>query len=364
MSLRTRLLLGYGYLVLLILITAASAAVGFFELSKGIGDVVDNNFRSVTAATEMLGALERQDSATLRALVDPDQTTASRDTLSAADSAFDAAFVKASTNATIAGEKKLLVHIHSTYADFRQARDHLVGTMPQRPLAAYNRDVYGKFRHVRGQVFALLDLNQAAIVAADRRARHTAVQNGVWLGILVTLALLSLIFLSRALQRHFLARLGHFREVSEAIAEGESRRRLKPGGDDELGLIARHFNTAIDTQKHLRTEAQGQLNQQRQLLIGALAQRDEPVALLGLDASVIASTLDGDAALAMEAHRGWVHEEGRAVLKAYESGEQAPRREIELGEGKALVFELLLAQKSRPVGWLVRVVSIEVDTHA
>lgn len=363
MSLRTRLLLGYGYLVLLILITAASAAVGFFELSKGIGGVVDNNFRSVTAASEMLGALERQDGATLRALVDPKRTSASRSTLGEADDAFDAAYTKATKSATLDGETKRLAAIHASYADYQHARTQLVGTLPQRPLLEYNRDVYGKFKGVRAQVFRLLDLNQQAIIAADRRARRTSVQNGVWLGILVTLSLLSLVFLSRALQRHFLSRLAHFREVSEAIAEGESRRRLKPGGDDELGLIAEHFNAAIDTQKHLRAEAQGQLNQQRQLLIGALTQRDEPVALVGLDGVVVASTLAGEATLALEAHRGWVGDEGREVLKAYESGMAAPRHDLELGEGKVLVFELLVAQKSRPVGWLVRVASSEVDTH-
>lgn len=359
MSLRTRLLLGYGYLVLLILLTAGGAAVGFFELSKGIGKVVENNFQSVTASTEMLGALERQDSATLRALVDPNQSQESKTKLAEADKAFAEAFDKARSNATIEGEKDVLADIDSTYKHFHTARDELVGTRPDRPLVAYNQRVYRKFRDVRAQVFELLDLNQEAIIAADREARQTAVQNGVWLGILVTIALLSLIFLSRALQRHFLARLGHFREVSEAIAEGESQRRLKAGSDDELGSIARHFNSAIDTQKQLRAEAQGRLNQQRQLLIGALAQRDEAVGLLGLDGTIVASTMEGEAGYALEAHRNWVEKEGRELLRAFESGDEPPHAQLELGADMILEFQLLVAQGRRPVGWLTRVVEAE-----
>jgi hypothetical protein len=357
MSLRTRLLLGYGYLVLLILLTAGGAAVGVFQLSKGISDVVENNFFSINATSRMLGSLGRQDNATLRALLDAEHRRLSLQNLAEADAAFDAAYEKAAGNATIAGESRLIDEIESAYLEYREARDALIAARPAEPVEAYNLRVYEQSRQVRSRIFELLDLNQQAIAAADKRARRIAARNGVWLGVVVTLALISLIGLSRALRRHFLSRLAEFEEVSEALAEGEVQRRFKPGADDELGALARRFNSVLDAQEQLQVAARGRLNQQRQLLVGALAQRDEGVGLLGLDGMLIASTLEGDAELGLQAHRGWVREGGRELVQNYKTGARPPTHVLEYKPDCALIFELLVAQRRRPVGWMVRMTS-------
>jgi|GEM_PF-1231370 len=354
MSLRTRLLLGYSYLVLLILLTATWAGVAVFELSNGIGDVVRNNFHSVRAASEMLGALNLQNNATLQAMVDPASRELSQQNLAKARDAFDAAFAQAAGNATVQGESARIAQIKQAYAGYEASRQRLLTSQPDQPFEAYDQHIIEHSSVLRGHIFDLLNLNQDTIAQADARARRTATQNGIGLGIVVTLALLSLVALSRALQRHILLRLADFKEISEALAAGQVNRRYNASGDDELAILARNLNSGIDAQKQLRAAAQGRLSQQRQLLLGALAQRKEGVALLGLDGLLAASTLKGAAKHALEAHRNWVSTSGRTWVRDYQSGDTPPTHRIECTHECTLIFELLIAQKSRPVGWLVR----------
>ena len=70
MRIRTRILVGYGYLVGLLVLGAASAAIGFQQLGAAIDRVLAENIDSVRASIAMLESLERQDSATLRLLIE------------------------------------------------------------------------------------------------------------------------------------------------------------------------------------------------------------------------------------------------------------------------------------------------------
>ncbi len=351
MSLRLRLLLGYGYLVLLILLAAGGSAVGFFDLSRGIDRILDENVRSQGSAIEMLGAIERQDSATLAALVRGSADEELRAEFDRADASFDQALDAARANVTVEGEAELIERIDRDYDSYIELREELIAQPPPSPLAVYNRQIHPRFDEVRTSVIELIELNRDAIAEADRQARQAALQNGIWLGVLVTIALLSLVLMSRALKEQLLSRLTYINHVIGAIAAGDTRRRLQVRSDDELGTIARHFNTAIDTQDELRAEAQGRLNEQRQLLLGVIDHCSEPVALLGLDASIIASTMDEDTLDTLAMHSDWVHEDGRALLRDFDPGDEPPEASVPIEGGEAH-FRLMVAEGVRPVGWL------------
>lgn len=352
MSLRARLLLGYGYLVLLLVLTAGGAAVGFFELSKGIGVVVENNFRSVNAASQMLGALGRQNNATLRILVHPAADAAAREDLARADDDFLQAFELAAGNATASGEAEQIAQVSQSWQGYRGAREAFLSAQHAQPVDAYAEHVFPQERVLRAELFQLLRLNQEAIAAAEEEARWTAGQSGVGLGLVVALAIGSLIGLSRALQTHVLSRLADFQGVSEAIAAGNLRRRLRPGQDDELGLLARRFNQAVDAQEHLRLVAQGRLAEQRQLLLGMLARDDAHAALIALDGALVASTMGDDAQTILHDHLAWVSRDGSVLRREFRPGHPHPTHQVEVAGSGTLSFALLVANQTRPVGWL------------
>jgi hypothetical protein len=142
MKLRTRILLGYWYLVGLLIVGAAGAALSFLSLGRSIGIVLEENFDSVRASMAMLDALERQDSALLSKLLGDPEATA---TLDASERAFVKAVAAARANITIAGEVEVLDRIEDGHAKFLAARDRLLGGTWERPLVAYQAETLPLF---------------------------------------------------------------------------------------------------------------------------------------------------------------------------------------------------------------------------
>jgi HAMP domain-containing protein len=352
MTLRLRLLLGYGYLVFLLLVTAFSAVLGFLELSEGIERVLAENVRSMRAITDMIEALERQDSATLTALLDPDTGEAD---LSQHETDFLRALERAEQNITEEEEALVLGRLREDFSAYREARDALMGERPQRPLRAYNERVFPAFTRVKRDVLRLLDINHEAMIGADRRARQTALRSGAWLGFLVMVALLSLVVLSRVLQERILGRLLDLRRITGAIAAGDTKRRLPEGGGDELATVARYFNETLDRQAAISAQMRGLLGLERQLSLALVHHLGPEHLVLALDGQTLVESLaPGHGACRKEVAQ-WVAEEGQRRLRESPPDEQPVRTEIRTAQG-LVELELLRVAGRRPVAWIGRLI--------
>lgn len=342
MTLRVRLLLGYGYLVALLLLGAGSAMLGFLYLSVGIEVVLEENFHSIEAAMAMIDSLERQDSATLAALIEGRPLVAG---VEDHEEAFQQALAAAAENVTEEEEPEAIDRIRGSFAAYRSARDRLLSAQLARPLAAYEREVFPRFAEVKAAVVDLLAINQSAMFEADRRARQRAIQTGVWLGFLVTVALVSLVFLSRAMQRHVLLRVERLVSGMAAITAGH--RRLREEGSDELTRIAHQVNRLLDQYDELRGHSQGRLSQERRLVQGLVGGHGPGAALFSLAGDLMAGEASGEGVEDEVAE--WIRGEGRERAEAGE-----PITATVEAQGRSWRIELLLAPGARPAGWLVR----------
>lgn len=347
MTLRVRILVGYGSLVALLLLAAGSAMLGFFYLSAGIDALLEKNFTSIRAAMEMIESLERQDSITLAALVDAEADTVGLEPL---ESSFLTALARCEGNVTEEEEPAILAAIGDTFAAYRQDRDEILASPPERPLAAYDSQVFPRFTQVKAEVVRLLAVNQQAMYRADHQAKQSAVQNGAWLGFLVALALVALVVLSRALQRDVLSRLEDLRHGLKRVA-AEPQRRLRDEGRDELSAIARHVNTLLEQQEQAEARFQGRLSCERRLLLGLMAAWEESAELYDLSGQLIAG--DDVPRARHRAIGAWIADTGKEQL-ADDDGE-ALRTVItiedEREEEKKVELRLLRAS-GRPGGWL------------
>jgi hypothetical protein len=91
MTLRTRILLGYGYLIGLLLLSVSVAAINSQRVAGTAKQILDRNIQSLGQAIEMLEQLERQDSETLLGLLQPATGTGLED----AEHAFEVALAAA-----------------------------------------------------------------------------------------------------------------------------------------------------------------------------------------------------------------------------------------------------------------------------
>ncbi|HOX42872.1 MAG TPA: methyl-accepting chemotaxis protein [Myxococcota bacterium] len=353
MTLRTRLLLGYGYLVALLMVSAVSSAVAFQGLGQGIEKMLDQNYASVDAAQIMLEALERQDTATLQLLLDP---AGSRDGLAAADEAFGKGLSRARKNITEPGEAEVVARLEAAHVAYLPSRSALLAAPGAQALASYRASTAPRLREVQAQARALRELNEAAMRRADQDTRGRAVRGSAWLGLVVLLAVGSMAWLTRKLQRDFLARLGHMGGFAQAIAGGERRRRLPVGEPDELGLVARLLNETLDGRDRLQGELEGRLNLHRDLVLGLVRALGAGAVLCGEDGELLAAGSPAPAAEWLAAVQLWLQGPGRVQLRAAETGE-GPREVVAAlpaGPGQGARAELLCTAAGRAVGWLVR----------
>jgi len=353
MTLRVRLLLGYGYLVALLLLAAGSAMLGFLHLSESVDVVLEENYATIRASMRMLEALERQDSATLAALL---EGGAAADELAGYEESFLDALAEAESNVTEEGEGPVLTALRGDFERYRTSRQQLIDESPAAPLRAYNDRVFPAFVTVKRNVLELLDVNQRAMIDADREAKRAAVQNGAWLGALVAVALLSLVVLSRALQRRLLARLELLLGGMAGIGGGDFRRRLRIEGDDELAQIADEYNRLLEQLQSREARYQGRLGEERRAVLGLVERLGEGAALYSLSGQLLAQAGDGEGMPAPEVAQ-WIEDEGRRRLSELTEDEAlAARVETDGADEAAAAYrvELLRAAGGRKVGWLVR----------
>lgn len=354
MSLRLRLLLGYGYLVALLLVSTGSAMLGFLHLSETVDVILEENVGSIRSAMEMVEALERQDSMTLAGLI---EGRVELPEMERHEESFLAALTAAEGNVTEGPEVSVLARVRGDYETYREARDELLAAQPERPLRAYNSRVFPAFSRVKADVLELLDVNHRAMIEADQETRESAVRNGSWLGMLVAVALVSLVLLSRALQRHVLVPLARLRDGMSDIAGGDLGRRLNDREGGELGTIAGHFNTLLDRLQRIEARLQGRMRHERQVVLALAGRLGEEVGVYDLAGRRLVGRgglgRDLGPILPPEALK-WIEERGVEEPGAEQPGEgETGPAELEV-EGRLLTIELLSAPPGRPVGWLLR----------
>ncbi len=330
MDLRTRILVGYAYLVSLIVVSAVASALGFHHLGSRLSEVLDENFASVRFSMEMVESLERQDSALLATLLGDENANRA---ISASDTAFVTALDKARANVTVPRESDVIGEVSRTYGAYRGARDRLLARSHDHPLAAYNDEAFPRFVEVKRSVVELLEVNHQAMVEADDAARAAARRRAAGHGLVVVLALLSFVWMSRALRRDVLVRLENLKAVAQSMAAGNLDRRADATRADELGLLAEQLNALLDRQVELRGRMGARIAGSRDLILGLLAARGASCVLFAPDGRIVGATVS-EAEIAP----------ARSALESFRSGGILDRSRFEVTD---------LHAGSRSVGWLV-----------
>lgn len=361
MTLRTRLLLGYGYLIALLLLSVGTAAFNSQRVARNVQVVVQNNLVSLSAAVAMLDQIERQDSATLVGLMQRSEPTE----MTAAEEDFEKALVQARSAAMTDDDIAMLKNLQENYEVYRKARDELLRSIPEEPYAAYHESVFRVFEELKRDVNQYLEAKKTALGDANIEASQSAIEAAVLLGVLVTVALLSLGPLSRSLQRDVLGRLSEVGSVTEAIASGDRRRRVRDFYQDELGQVARQLNAALDRQQELESQMQGRLLEQRRVLVGLMKQWPMPAALIGIDGELVASTLSEDDEAELDRLTPRVRMAAKVLMTRRFVRAEELSADIKASDGVRVVQMRALASGDNQIaGWLASFVDPRVGVLA
>ncbi|MBL1214594.1 MAG: hypothetical protein HND52_14650 [Ignavibacteriae bacterium] len=116
MGLRIKIISGFIILALMLTIAGVWTILELNSAGTSVGNILDENYKSIKAAKLMRESIERQDSGMLMLLLD--HSPNSKDILVKADKVFLEAFMRAENNITIEGEQEFLNKIQIAYNNF------------------------------------------------------------------------------------------------------------------------------------------------------------------------------------------------------------------------------------------------------
>jgi len=243
MTLRRKILLGYGITLALMGVVLVWALFNLVHLGQAGNAILRENYASILSAENMIEAIERQDSATLLVMLGYQDEGLRQ--FRENENSFLQWLARARDNITVRGEADVLESIDAGYSAYLVAFSELCARRAEDSSKAgpfYHETVLPGFKHVRDAAIRLRQLNQDTMFATSRRAErvaHTAFYSTVSVagGAIVVGLLFGLLLSSRIVRP-----IRQMMSATEALAEGDYDVRVPVGGSDELGRLARSFN--------------------------------------------------------------------------------------------------------------------------
>ncbi|SKA08070.1 sensor histidine kinase [Selenihalanaerobacter shriftii] len=242
-TLKAKILAGYLILILIITGVAFWSINNFLGLSNAINDIMVENYRSVIAAENMIGSLERQDSAELLYLFGKEEKGLKLFRNNEKD--FLKWFSRAEDNITIEEEREILDKIDKEFTKYLQNFNQLRDRSRQNQNLA--KDFYlsqgmPQFNQIKKICERLLDVNQNAMVTAQERANNNAkdaVYSTALVSILaIVLALVFGIYISNLIIKP----TKKLTETVEKVGQGDLNQEIEVKSNDEIGELATEFN--------------------------------------------------------------------------------------------------------------------------
>jgi two-component system, NtrC family, sensor histidine kinase KinB len=243
-SLRAKLLWALAPLALVLIALGTISVRGMTSLGEGAELILKDNYRSVLAAQRMKDALERIDRGQAETRL------------------FDDELLAQEQNITEPGEAEATRELRAAWESYKKS--------PR--SGAYDR--------VRAAADKVLLLNQDAMVLKSERARRAA-QHTTALMIVATLtAFLIGLAASGALTARLLRPLGVLAQAVRRLGGGDLQARAQVTAADEIGSLARDFNTMADRLSEYRRSSLGDLIQAQQASQATIDSLPDPILVM------------------------------------------------------------------------------------
>jgi NtrC-family two-component system sensor histidine kinase KinB len=250
-TLRTKILLGYGASLIIVAVILALAIVLLLRLGRASDAILQENYRSILAAENMINDIERQDSGVLLILLNFQEMGLQE--FRENEVSFLQWLGRAKDNITIPGEKEVVESIEQNYTHYLQEvsqlrlvneRDHSQGVM------VYHDKVLPRFRTIRDTCLKLQSMNHETMYAASNRARLLAAQAIPLISLIGAAAIIVGISFSLFLSRLISRPITELNNAVSHLAQGDYGVQVPVRGSGELALLAEAFNAMAEKLKH------------------------------------------------------------------------------------------------------------------
>jgi two-component system, NtrC family, sensor histidine kinase KinB len=259
LGIRQKLSLGFGGLLIIILIIGVQSIIQLSRLGESIDVILRENYRSVIACQEMKETLERMDSGILFTLLGYSQERT--DFIRQNESLFEMALRTELSNITLPGEGEKAYHVQKLFEKYRKVLR--AAEDPKAPVAerqqVYMTQLFPLFQEIKTTAGQILDMNQQNMSDANDRARGKAASSRNYMYVLLVaggvLAAGFVVFTGKWILRpiHRLIR------SAEEIKNGNLDLVVPVESKDEVGRLSESFNAMAEGLREIRRSDQARL---------------------------------------------------------------------------------------------------------
>ncbi|MDG4560181.1 MAG: ATP-binding protein [Candidatus Competibacter sp.] len=281
MSLRRYLLVGYGIVLAIVLVGFSIIVAGVVALGGTPKRIVDQHYASILAADRMSQAVQAQQNAILRTLLNANYDAAND--LEQAHREFDTWLERVRDNLALMEDVGTVVEIDKRYALLQAL---IANRARWARLYPWEAGVVDAFQNVIRACQHLGETNFNAMVEVSRSA-HERVQFTVWAAAAVVVVILLIgVWVSLSLARRLSEPLEQMVEGASRIAGGDYQVAIREPAIREATQLSRQFNAMAAALRRFRAmDLERVLNEQRQSE-AVLQSIDDGLVIFGHDARI------------------------------------------------------------------------------
>jgi NtrC-family two-component system sensor histidine kinase KinB len=289
-GLRQKISLGFGGLLLIILIIGGQSIVQFRELGQSIDVILRENYRSVAACQEMKEAIERMDSGILFVLLGHDRE--GRKLIRANEERFGKALQVELNNITLPGEGEKAAVLKGLFARYQEALNGVLGPAASKEirLGRFFTEVQPLFEQTKATADDILRMNQGNMNEANEKARKQAAFARQEMYLLLLFGFLVAVAFMFFTGRWILRPINRLIRSAEEIRGGNLDLVVPVDSRDEIGRLSEAFDDMAASLRQFRRSDQAKLVRSQQATQETLDTLSEAVAIVDLEGKVELST--------------------------------------------------------------------------
>lgn len=290
MSLRQKLALGFGGLLVIIAAIGIHNITRITALGQSIDVILRENYRSVVACQEMKEALERMDSGAVFVLLGAEEK--GNDQIAQNEARFEKALQVELGNITLPGEGDKAERLKRLFGQYRSSigtmRNPAVGREARRK--AYFSELQPLFQRIKEDADAIQRMNQRNMVDMDTQARRQAssVRQQMYLMLFASMFVAAgFLFLTG---KWILRPITRLTNSAKEIRKGNLDLVVPGGSGDEIGQLSQAFNEMTASLREYRRSDQARLLRIQRSTQQAFDSLPEAIAVLNPEGEVEVAT--------------------------------------------------------------------------
>ena len=282
-SLRNRLWLGFGSLLLILLFVSALSVIVFTRYSHALERVFRENYDSAIYSDAMKASLDQLNTQAQQTIWE--QPTAPSVDFAAPAARFQASLDAQLNNCTLPGELDASQHLDALWRQYR-ANYQRFSDSPGQRAALFEQDLLPKYQELKQVAQHIADMNMPNMVSVDGQAKQTLldVRRALLILVIVGTVLAALVVWTASVT--ILRPLEDLTRSARQIEAGNLETNLATRSRDEIGKLAEAFNSMASRLREFKQIDHDRLLRSRQTTQLAIDSLPDAVFVIGPEGTI------------------------------------------------------------------------------